>query len=619
MTTNDDKISMACESLTFSALDGDAPKRFTGVAYTGGLLKLAGKPVPYVVDLAGLVLASNRPVLKDHSPAMIVGHADRAELRDGGLYVEGVVSGAGAVAGEVVQAARNGFPWQLSVGVEPIAPPQFIAKGKSIQANGRTFNGPLVYVAKSELQEISFTALGADASTSARIAASKWKESNVDHDQNENAGQGTDELAQEELLIAEIETICAGRHPEIQASAIKEGWDLTKAKIAVLRASRPNVSVVRRDGNTNSAAAMSAALCFSAGLPGSFIAKQYGEHATDQATSKDFRETSIHSLMFDVIQAAGLHVRPGRVTDDVIRTAYRAENMLQASGFSTLSLTGVLGDAMHKSLLSAYEAQPSVATRIARERDVNDFRKHSSYRVTGMGMLEPLGERGEIEHMTLTEAEYENQAKMFARMIVLSYENQINDDLGAFFQIPQILGRQAALRRESLVFDLLKDNADNFFSVANGNYLSGATSALGITGLTNAEQVFDEQEDDDGKPILLQPKSLLVPSALKVTAQSLMKETRVVGATDRLADNPHAGKWEPLASPFLKSAPKAWYLFADPAQVAAIELAYLRGKRTPTIEQGEVSFSQLGIAWRCTWALGAAKQDPRGAVMAAGE
>jgi hypothetical protein len=178
------------------------------------------------------------------------------------------------------------------------------------------------------------------------------------------------------------------------------------------------------------------------------------------------------------------------------------------------------------------------------------------------------------------------------------------------------------------VFTLLLSNPNNFFSAANKNFQSGAGTALQISSLTTAEQLFLDQTDKDGKPILITPAILLVPTALKVTAQQLMTETRVNETTTadkpKPANNPHAGKWIPLASPYLNSqgiaggSATAWYLFANPADVAAMELAYLRGQRTPTIESGETDFDTLGMKWRGYFDFGVAMQDYRAAVKSAG-
>lgn len=140
--------------------------------------------------------------------------------------------------------------------------------------------------------------------------------------------------------------------------------------------------------------------------------------------------------------------------------------------------------------------------------------------------------------------------------------------------------------------------------------------------------MFLEQIDQDGKPILMSPAILLTPTSLKVTGQQLMTETRVNETTTsdkpKPANNPHAGKWRPLATPYLNaqgltgSHAVAWYLLADPADVAAMEIAYLRGQRTPTIESGESDFDSLGMKWRGYFDFGVAMQDYRAAVKSKG-
>ena len=186
--------------------------------------------------------------------------------------------------------------------------------------------------------------------------------------------------------------------------------------------------------------------------------------------------------------------------------------------------------------------------------------------------------------------------------------------------------QRSALAVESAVFTLLLSNPGSFFSAGNKNLLTGAGSALQISSLTSAEQLFADQVDKDGKPILLNAAILLVPTALKVTAQQLMTETRVneTTSTAKPANNPHAGKWEPVPSPYLNAqgipggSATAWYLLADPNDVAAMEIAYLRGQRSPVIESGETDFDTLGMKWRGYFDFGVAMQDYRAAVKSVG-
>ena len=86
-------------------------RRFEMVAYTGSAMELAGWDAPVVIDLAGLsIRGTARPILKDHSPSMIVGHTESVGVEAGRLRVAGLVSGSGRVASEIVESSRNGFP-----------------------------------------------------------------------------------------------------------------------------------------------------------------------------------------------------------------------------------------------------------------------------------------------------------------------------------------------------------------------------------------------------------------------------------------------------------------------------------------------------------------------------
>jgi len=667
--------------------EGDKPalRRFSMVAYTGGAMALAGWPHSVVIDLAGLrISARSRPILKDHNRSLIVGHTDSVRIEGSQLLVTGVISGAGPIAREIIDSSRNGFPWQASLGAlaERV---EFVAKGRKTQVNGREFEGPIHVARRATLGEVSFVALGADEDTSAQVAATaqgdkevtmdfeKWVEARgfvaadltdtqrdslkamyeseqkaaiaepgarpesndarfVNNEpENDAIGRIRAEAAAETKRIAEIRRICAGRHADIEAKAIAEGWDAPRTELEVLRAERPTVTGIRRSNDQITANAIEAALCLSAGLPERQVGTWYDERTMNAALSRELSGAGLHTLIYEIIRAAGDYVRPGRVDNETIRAAFAANKRLieAAGGFSTISLSGILSNVANKAMLAAYEAVESTVGFFCSETDVNDFKEVTRYRMTGSGVFEKVGPDGELKHATLTEESYKNRIETYGRMIALTRQMIINDDLGAFLQIPQIIGRMSALAREQAVFELLLSNPNNFFSVANKNFLSGVDTALSIDALTLAEETFANQTDADGKPILVTPAVLLVPTSLKVTAQLLMTETRINETTDvgkpKPAANPHTGKWKPIASPYLNAqglaggSPKAWYLFANPADVAAIEIAYLRGKRTPTIESGESDFNVLGMQWRGYFDFGVAMQDFRAAVKVKGE
>lgn len=671
-----------------ASAEGDRPalRRFSMVAYTGGAMALAGWPHPVVVDLAGLqISARSRPILKDHNRSLIVGHTDMIAVQGASLLVTGVISGAGPIAREIVESSRNGFPWQASLGAvaERV---EFVPRGRKVSANGREFEGPVHIARRATLGEISFVALGADEDTSAQVAATaadvkedclmdfeEWLEAKgfvaadlsdaqraslqamYDAEQKRPGSEGEPtagaagegdpdddgknavtelraQAAAETKRIAEIRRICAGKHADIEAKAIADGWDTTKTELELLRAERPTVTGIRRGTEPPTGKALEAALLLNYNVaPEEKVARWYDARTMEAALSRDLRRAGLHTVFHEIIRAAGGHAAVAGFDDDTIRAAFVAEQrLIQASyGFSTISLSGILSNVANKAMLAAYEAVESVVTQFCSETDVNDFKEVTRYRLTGNGVFEKVGPDGELKHATLTEEAYKNRIETFGRMIALTRQMIINDDLGAFLQIPRIIGRMSALKREEAVFELLLSNPSNFFSTTNRNYISGVDTALSIDALQLAEQKFRDQTDVDGKPILIRPAILLVPTSLAVTARRLFNETRVNETTEtgkpKPADNPFAGMFRPVVSPYLNaqglagSSAKAWYLFASPADVAAAEIAYLRGRRTPTIESGETSFNTLGMQWRGYFDFGVAMQDFRAAVKSKGE
>jgi len=165
------------------------------------------------------------------------------------------------------------------------------------------------------------------------------------------------------------------------------------------------------DGSGRKAASLEAALCLTAGLPEERVGQWYDERVMNQATSRDLRGASLHMLLYEVIRASGGHVRPGKIDNDVIRAAFVAnDRLIQASsGFSTISLAGILSNVATKTMLAAYEAVNAVATEICGATDVNDFKQVTRYRMTAAGIFQKVGPDGELKHAGLDE---DNRAQL---------------------------------------------------------------------------------------------------------------------------------------------------------------------------------------------------------------
>jgi hypothetical protein len=146
-------------------------------AYTGGLMypNLSGiyYDGPVVVDISGIEVADKTngiPVHREHDASRPVGHT-QVEL-GATIVCKGVFSVVNADSEEIRSSSKNGFPWRGSIGLGNMRY-EFVDPGMTAQANGQTFDGPLLVVRGSILNEVSFVTVAGDPKVRPAIAANK--------------------------------------------------------------------------------------------------------------------------------------------------------------------------------------------------------------------------------------------------------------------------------------------------------------------------------------------------------------------------------------------------------------------------------------------------------------
>ena len=149
--------------------DGQSNPKVLGVAYTGGKMKLPGWRYPVVVDLQGLEIPESVPLLTNHEnrTGNRVGMI-RARIEGHTLVIEGEILSSSRQAQGIVEQARAGADWQLSIGAE--VKEAELVRGKRT-VNGQVHMGPFYHVKRSVLREVSVVAVGADVSTRMKVAA----------------------------------------------------------------------------------------------------------------------------------------------------------------------------------------------------------------------------------------------------------------------------------------------------------------------------------------------------------------------------------------------------------------------------------------------------------------
>ena len=319
------------------------------------------------------------------------------------------------------------------------------------------------------------------------------------------------------------------------------------------------------------------------------------------------------------------------------RDDLRDMNQIQAA-FTTSALEKIFRNVVNKALLAGYETVTDDWRKFCTVSRANDFKPVYNYRVGGDFTYKEISNNAnEISNATFSEEEYTNSVKSYALMYTITRQMLYNDDLNALSEYPKRLGQGAAETLNDEIYRVLLANAtcsdgNAFYSTAHGNYrvaTSQKPTALSLDTLAEATEMFETQETSDGRPIAQDARYLFVPTALKTIAWRLLNSIALNETTGvnlpAGAANPFYGKYEIVSSPYLQSKrypnsnPANWYLFGDPNRISAIDVVFLNGVEKPTIEQGNVAFDQLGIAYRGVFDFGVKQMDWRGTVLFAAE
>lgn len=628
--------------------------KISGVAYSGDeILQWGGERV--VVDLAGMEFAKQIPLINSHenSTSAKLGEVI-AKVEGNKLVIEGSITSQSEEAKRIIEDGKLS-KWQLSIGANTLAC-NMVESGRKITVNGRSFNGPIRVVGQSMLREVSVVAIGADKGASMSIEASLcMSELQVTNPisttggntmgNNENAVNAAEQTATnavgridasqpvagndvnaemlreaatnasneaikaERQRIAEIQAICAGEFNDIQAKAITDGMSVDEVRAEVLKELRAKRPAVGANVNTGAKSIgkqeIEAALCMRLGMSGDELMKDYSEATVEAAYGMS--DISMKEVIHESIKLSGAstYSRIG-ISDDDIRAA-----------FSTVALPGILGNVANKVMLKHFNGVNPVAYRLCSVGSLTDFKPSNRFRLTSLGDLEPVAESGEIKDGSLTEESAVNQIDTYGKKFCLTRKMIIDDDLDAFAKIPAMMGQKAARLVDKLFFHRLlanpvQNDGKALFSAEHKNL---STGAFGKEALQSAIKMFESQVDADNQPIGATARKLLVPTGLKFAARDLLNSALMIatGNTDALKpsyNSLYEDNIEIVSSPYLEG--EDWYLFGNPAEVDTFEIGFLKGKRTPTIQQGDTDFNTLGMWYRIFFDVGVREQDHRG-------
>lgn len=291
----------------------------------------------------------------------------------------------------------------------------------------------------------------------------------------------------------------------------------------------------------------------------------------------------------------------------------RDPNTILRAANTTSDFPLLLEAAANKILLARYETAQPTYQRIARRRDLTDFKTTKLLRVGDFPTLVAYSEDGEIKSGTINEGRETVILGSYGRILTLTRQAIINDDLGAFDEVFGSVGNVIARFENSLFFTIKAQNSGNgpkladnvnFFNSAHGN-LASSGGALSVTTLGAGRAAMMKQKDLDGNPLNIPPSIMLVGPDQQTAAEQFTSPISAIKGDDI---NPFAGKLDVVSDANITG--NAWELYASPEVLPGFNYGYLADAPGPRI-MTEEGFNWDGMRFRVTEDFYAAPTDYR--------
>jgi ribosomal protein S25 len=321
--------------------------------------------------------------------------------------------------------------------------------------------------------------------------------------------------------------------------------------------------------------------------------------------AREYRGMTLVEHAREFLSSSGVNVR-GMSRDEIATRALH----------STSDFPEVLAAVTNKTLRQAYDAYPRTYVPFCRQVLATDFKAMHRVQLGEAPQLVKVNEGGEFKRGTLAEGRESYRVETYGRVVAVTRQVLINDDLDAFTRIPAMYGTAIATLESDVVWGIILANAAMSDSIAlfhqNHGNLANPATALSVTAIGAARAAMARQTGLDKKTILnVRPAYLIVPASLELAAEQLVAQNLVPAQTGNVVPS-SIRTLTPISEPRLDAASlTAWYLAANPAQIDTIEYAYLEGQQGAYIETRN-GFDVDGVEIKCRLDFGAKAIDWRG-------
>lgn len=535
-------------------------------------------------------------------------------------------------AKEAFELVRDGHLDSGSVGYSQ-EDSHWIEEGEEFRHENRTFKGPLLLTKKWNLHEFSLVPVPADPNAKARnsvcnpvsveAADSEINQKEAPTMEATEKPINIDELTRaaaneactkERARVSAINSLCE-RHNcrDLAEQMINEGMTLEAAQKVVLDKlaersqavsnAQPSIRITSDEKDKFRAAAVDGILL----RAGNTV-------ESPSAGAEELRHFSLRELAREVLRQNGV---TGMMSDEqALKLVFRAGSQAYDD------FAHILDQSMNKAVMTGYKQAADTWKMFCTKGSLTNLEPAKRVDINDLPDFEQNPEGAELHNAIIGDKGEQVQLVSYGNTVSLTRRAILADDLGLFGRIARRIGNRAAMKVEALAYGVLTANANMSDSVAlfhaSHNNLCSA-GALSKSTLAAAYAAMQKQTDANGSKLAITPKFVLVGADEAVEAEILTASTIDPSTTNTMGQtNFFKNKGlVAISSPFIDTTNNGFFLIADPASCDTIEIDFLNGKESPTIEVIDNEGDILARKWRYYFDVGAKALDFRGMVKTA--
>jgi len=325
-------------------------------------------------------------------------------------------------------------------------------------------------------------------------------------------------------------------------------------------------------------------------------------------------------IVRDLACAGGVDVR-ARSFDDLARIGLglvqpervRGDGFLVATDFPAALLQVV-----RATLTAGYQGAPRTFLGWVARTTVPDFRVMNRVSLGTAPKLLAVPEHAEYQRGKIDGHVETLQLGTWGRVLAVTRQAIVNDDLSAFARLPQQFGYAAAQLEGDLIYSILTSNpamsdGNALFSAAHKNLASPA--GIDLNSMGAARQLMRTQTSTDGQLLNIEPRYLIVGPFLETVALQFTSSTVVPTAPTGVIPQ-YFKSLEVVCDPRITDT--SWYLAASPLQIDTVELARLAGTPEEPEVLGQPAWNIDGFEFKGRIDRAAAAVDWKGLVKTPG-